>query len=101
VKGNSKKEVSETLKYLIKTADGSTNIASYMLTILGGPKLFLSIRDVVSHVATLLEDDGYYPIFGPDYSSILLDHITPVTGYCHLISRQAYNGIRSIFLFLI
>jgi hypothetical protein len=52
----------------------------------------MCMRDVLKHMIDFLEDDFLYSIFGQDYTSVLLDNICPVSGYCHLFSRQSLNG---------
>ena len=54
----------------------------------------MCMREVLQHMAEFLEDEFLYGIFGQDYSSILLDNICSVPGYCHLFSRQTFMGTK-------
>lgn len=53
--------------------------------------MFRAIPQLLQHIIKYLEDDTL-EVFGGEYCQILLTHILPVSGYCHLISKQNLNG---------
>ena len=63
-----------------------------MTEYIGGPRLFNCMRDILQHIVEFIEDDFLSSIFMSDYSTILCDHITTVTSYCHLFGRQVFGG---------
>lgn len=114
-----KKELPEALRSLVKLADLSlfcyclflfslslscslflyVSSLSHSLSLptlspsIGGPRLFVCVRELLQHIVDVIEDDYLCTMFLTDYNHMLLESILCVSGYCHLISRQLYNGV--------
>jgi hypothetical protein len=61
--------------------------------IAGGPRLFLSIKDLTQHfVRMLCQSDAQQQPFLKEYSDLLCDYILPVPSYCQLASSSFFEG---------